>query len=519
MSNGDWKDYGDGKEEATPLLSLHVWSDKGFTEIKRVIRHKCGKKIKRVITDTGCVDVTEDHSLLTPMGEKIKPSQVKIGDELLHHNLPYIVDEIDIGLHYIDAYFMGRLYRGENISENIMNGPKHIREAFWNGYIANKERYNVKRGLGAASLFFISSSLGHNPTLAPTDKPIDNCIKKIIDLEEYNGYVYDLETENHHFSAGVGRLIVHNTDSSFVVFGDEHTAPLRDNSKKIHEWGVRMAHEATALFEKPMELEYETCIEWMILVNKKQYVGAIIPPFDYKTNSYPPVRYNINDGTAMKSRGLMFVKRGAAPIMQDVQKELVMMALLQKKEGKSLKEMQNNAMEKLEDFSYKLMAPCNVDANGVGRFVPEKQLIVTQKIGATYKNKGNHLNVYREHLVREGKVVNPGDRIPFLLVKKVGAKKQGQKMELPELRKDPIDYLYYLEKRGVKPYESVLGPGFELRGFMKFHLKLLKQREKMMTQLKKKHSDLVKKRGERDCVKMDRKEREKRRSFRCSVLE
>lgn len=31
-------------------------------------------------------------------------------------------------------------------------------------------------------------------------------------------YVYDLETENHHFAAGIGRLVVHNTDSVMVDF-------------------------------------------------------------------------------------------------------------------------------------------------------------------------------------------------------------------------------------------------------------------------------------------------------------
>ena len=31
-------------------------------------------------------------------------------------------------------------------------------------------------------------------------------------------FVYDLTTDNHHFHAGVGSLIVHNTDSVMVEF-------------------------------------------------------------------------------------------------------------------------------------------------------------------------------------------------------------------------------------------------------------------------------------------------------------
>ncbi|NBO99350.1 MAG: hypothetical protein EBU90_04380 [Proteobacteria bacterium] len=61
-----------------------VWTDIGWVDIKKVIRHKCEKKIYRVLTHTGCIDVTEDHSLITHNKEPIKPKDLKIGDELLH---------------------------------------------------------------------------------------------------------------------------------------------------------------------------------------------------------------------------------------------------------------------------------------------------------------------------------------------------------------------------------------------------------------------------------------------------
>ena len=38
----------------------------------------------------------------------------------------------------------------------------------------------------------------------------------------YKDYVYDLTTSNHHFSAGVGRIVVHNTDSIFMAFECVH---------------------------------------------------------------------------------------------------------------------------------------------------------------------------------------------------------------------------------------------------------------------------------------------------------
>ena len=69
---------------------FQVWAWGGRTgggkwsNIIKVIRHKTNKKLYRVNTHTGCVDVTEDHSLLRLNGDKIKPSELKVGDKLLH---------------------------------------------------------------------------------------------------------------------------------------------------------------------------------------------------------------------------------------------------------------------------------------------------------------------------------------------------------------------------------------------------------------------------------------------------
>jgi len=43
------------------------------------MRHKTSKRIYRIITDSGIVDVTEDHSLLDINSNKIKPSECKVG--------------------------------------------------------------------------------------------------------------------------------------------------------------------------------------------------------------------------------------------------------------------------------------------------------------------------------------------------------------------------------------------------------------------------------------------------------
>lgn len=61
-----------------------VWTESGWTNIKKIIRHKVTKQIYRVLTHTGLVDCTEDHSLVKSDSNEIKPSQCTVGTELLH---------------------------------------------------------------------------------------------------------------------------------------------------------------------------------------------------------------------------------------------------------------------------------------------------------------------------------------------------------------------------------------------------------------------------------------------------
>lgn len=87
-----WEEYPEFKmfdksvrlEKQFSTTDYEVWSDIGWVDIKKVIRHKCEKKIYRVLTHTGCIDVTEDHSLITDSKEPIKPKDLKVGDALLH---------------------------------------------------------------------------------------------------------------------------------------------------------------------------------------------------------------------------------------------------------------------------------------------------------------------------------------------------------------------------------------------------------------------------------------------------
>jgi hypothetical protein len=74
--------YIDGKEYGK--TNYKVWSENGWTEIKNIRRNKTSKDIFRILTNTGCVDVTEDHKLLKHNHDIIKPINCELGDELLN---------------------------------------------------------------------------------------------------------------------------------------------------------------------------------------------------------------------------------------------------------------------------------------------------------------------------------------------------------------------------------------------------------------------------------------------------
>jgi hypothetical protein len=78
----EYQNRTDGKEIG--FVNAEVWTEKGFTSIQQVVRHKTTKKIYRVLTHTGVVDVTEDHSLLLDDATKISPNKVTLNTQLLH---------------------------------------------------------------------------------------------------------------------------------------------------------------------------------------------------------------------------------------------------------------------------------------------------------------------------------------------------------------------------------------------------------------------------------------------------
>ena len=60
---------------------VSVLTERGFSKIKYIYRHKVRKKGFRILTRKGFVECTEDHSLVID-GKEIRPSELKVGDRI-----------------------------------------------------------------------------------------------------------------------------------------------------------------------------------------------------------------------------------------------------------------------------------------------------------------------------------------------------------------------------------------------------------------------------------------------------
>jgi DNA polymerase elongation subunit (family B) len=137
----EWDDYralakkGDMKQQG--FIYAQVWSNGNWSNIKRVIRHKTDKQIYRVNTFSGCVDVTQDHSLIGIDGNKICPGELKEGetelkhsfpDEFVEHNIPVrpfnVGDNAWVYDKYDEVYECNKCKEDYDIGMYYMNGVK-----------------------------------------------------------------------------------------------------------------------------------------------------------------------------------------------------------------------------------------------------------------------------------------------------------------------------------------------------------------------------------------------------------
>ena len=416
--NNNWikcVEPGKQEKEFCELEGVETWTEKGWTKLFRVIRHELAshKKMFRVLTQTGVVDVTDDHSLIRSDGTEVTPKDVQIGTELLHNPLSEKADS--------------NLYTDEDILRTS-HFDNMLDAAIYTNYLNHRNipfRLTSDPDLSIIVTLF-TELYKYNP----------NSIKSIEEIP-YTGYVYDLTTENHHFAAGVGNLIVHNTDSVFFKFNlsDKETGEQIVGHKAL-ELSIEIAQEAchnvSKFLKQPHDFEYEKTFLPFCLLSKKRYVGIL-----YETDP--------NKGKR-KEMGIVLKRRDNAPIVKDVYGGVIDIL------------MKDCDIQKAINYVYKCLQEL-VDGS-----VPIEKLIITKSLRSFYKNPQQiaHKVLADRIAAREpGNKPTSGDRIPFAYIVQPNKKAlQGEKIETPAFIKETnlqLDYSFYISNQIMKPLLQLFG--------------------------------------------------------------
>ena len=416
--NNNWikcLESGKQEKEFCELEGIETWTEKGWTKLYRVIRHQLAshKKMVRVLTHTGCVDVTDDHSLITKEGLEISPKDIQIGTELLHNSLSEKADS--------------NLYTDEDILRTS-HFDNMLDAAIYTNYLNHRNiPFRLTSGPDLSIIVTLFTELyKYNP----------NSIKSMEEIP-YEGYVYDLTTDNHHFAAGVGNMIVHNTDSVFFKFNllDKETGePILGH--KALELSIEIAqtacHTVSKFLKQPHDFEYEKTFMPFCLLSKKRYVGIL-----YETDP--------NKGKR-KEMGIVLKRRDNAPIVKDVYGGVIDILMKECNVYKAI-EYVNRCLQEMVDGH-----------------VSMDKLIITKSLRSFYKNPQQiaHKVLADRIAAREpGNKPTSGDRIPFAYIVQPNKKAlQGEKIETPTYIKEKglqLDYSFYITNQIMKPLLQLFG--------------------------------------------------------------
>lgn len=418
-----------------------AWTEAGWTPIKKVIKHKIPKekKVFEILTHSGCVRVTEDHSLLNSRKEKVTPNEV----------LSSLQGGLQGGIELLHSEDLPLLDFNEN--RPLLNFNEG------NDYDVNSLR-----------LFLLLNA--HHPvriTKEDGEYYFEPCEKEeygivsITEIKHEEIDVYDLETESHHFHAGVGSLIVHNTDSVMIEFHKMKGAtgdPVEDR-KIFYSRRQEFEDVANMINQDPMHVEYEKGMYGAFFQKKMYAYYKIKDDGNFEMEQYSEkdkstgritLKPVIREKGFFKGQNLPELNVKGIPLARredDFFKldnyEASLRTMLS---GKGKEEIKQVMME----VSLKLMT----------RQVSLEDLTIVSGIKSHYADESNKLKVFSDHRASIGKPVVGGDRYTLVVCMprnatepsdklKVGVKLRGldeYEEGIGTDKHEEIDRLYYIKK-------------------------------------------------------------------------
>lgn len=427
------------------FIDFNVFTNNGWSKINRLIRHKTNKKMFRIITSSGVCDVTEDHSLLDKDNKLIKPKDCKVGTELLHA-FPVNYEGIH---HDIDKEYYNLPFYTTN---NKLDASKYH-------FMSKQQGYNVKISY-IESVHDNVGKLNDIYILLRTNEQVcdANKIIKIVILDEIKDdseYVYDIETESGRFNAGIGEMVVSNTDSIFFNchITDNITKDIGRDKVALEQCiqlGIWASYTICLLLPDPQEQCYEKVLWPFMILSKKRYVGNL---YEKDPNKF-----------YQKSMGIVLKRRDNAQIVKIVCGGIVDKILNKRDNIGAI----NLTQTLLKDI---LSGKFPMDKFIIAKTLKGHALTETERITESLKSKEKRIYVDRTRIVHAvladrmadrdpGNKPMPNDRIPYAYVivdKKVEL--QGDHVEHPEFIISEglkLDYLFYITNQIQKPATQFL---------------------------------------------------------------
>lgn len=375
----------------------------------------------------------------------------------------------------------------------ILNSSIELKLSFISGFLDVKKNIECETLEFAQGMYYLLKSTGINKiTIAEEHGKIKLLF---IDVpEKYTiikdvGYcndefVYDIETSDGTFHAGVGELIVKNTDSVYVNFPDHSNGSF----EQLWDFCIQVEKEINDLFIKPLHLSFENAIyDRFFILTKKRYICL-------------KADRNGKISDKLMIRGVLLTRRDNADIIRQVYKDAIM-DIFYKKDVDTILDKIFNHIHGMFTYAHSLSS--YIITKSIGdvqdyKFKPLSEDIVKRAKRLKdlncdedeYKLKSLPANVQlAEKMRRRGKLVSAGQRIEYVIINMdKHMAKQFEKIEDYEYVKNhsdvlKIDSLHYL-KLMSKPLDEVLNVGINVNNFVEKQYKWRLQKWKCLNELK-----------------------------------
>lgn len=363
-----------------------------------------------------CMESSAVHKLVPGNKEKGKIVElVTQWRDMCYYGLSKVVPDVILGSNEkIQLEFFKGYYWGDG--DKSSNNNKYDTD-----FDNLSKRFDIKSQLSAFSFYMLCKALGYNVSINCRPDKLDiyrltitkrnqrknpKTVKMIIELPETEAYVYDIETENHHFSAGVGELVVHNTDSLYLsvpesTFTNVDKLFYCGKMDKLEYWTklVELSFDAVKNINKDvnemffqdngtrfLSMAYEEILYPVAFTAKKKYFGIA----HENIANFKPKELFI--------RGLEVKKRGVSDLLKKIFTE-IMWTCMSPENLLTLRELVQN---KINEIYIRKWDP--------------KDFIQTDVWRPTKNNV--KIKTFVERMKKQGITVKPNERFEYVIVKK-----------------------------------------------------------------------------------------------------